>query len=175
MAFVNSYKKWPTVEVRAGKDVVKRSLHFPRRTVEELQALTKTTPDAITKLATWGTPAYLILDASQAQVGDRLDRKSVTGPKMLEDIEAQQKKLGAGVPVGAYGEFVTAVAGLAKDFVASVKSLDAMKGLTDAMRRYAEAKLDERIDGASPEDLGKWADGLPAGSVVERRIREKLK
>ncbi len=172
--FLNSYKNWEKTDVRVGKDVVKRSLHFPRLTVEEMQALTKMTPDAITKLGKWGTPTYLLLDGAQARIGDRLDRGTVTHQKMLEDLAAAQKKLGAAAPMGVYRDFAKALDGLADDFVKTVRALDKVKGQTDAMRKAAESKIDERIAAAEPEALGKWADALK-GHSVEKKIRERMK
>ena len=199
VAYVTSYKNWPTTDVKVGKQTEKRSLHFPRLTVEELQQIRKTAPDALTKLGSFSTPAYLIFDPSKEKLGDRMDRASVTSAAMLDDLKVAQKKLGAGAPLALYRDFARALAAVSGPLegdelakaVKALPSLDKLKGLTSPMKKEADAvrdtitaKGEEKI-----KDAESYADVDPSaakealqklleifkGHPLEKKIREKLK
>jgi len=166
---------------------VKRSLHFPRLTTDELQGLRTGVPAPITKLGSWGTPAYLLLDAAQAQIGDRLDRGTVTANRMLDDLAAAQKKLGPSASMAVYREFAKALQAVHADNLAAavqaLPGLDKVKGMNDPMKKEAEAaraaltaRGEEKLEAA-----GEDADALQKlalafkGHPLEKKIREKIK
>lgn len=189
--YVSSYKNWPTVDVKAGKETVKRSSEFPRLTVEELQSIRKSAPDALMSLGSWGTPTHLIVNAAKEKIGERLDRGSEGAEKMLADLAAAQKKLGgAATPYAVWRDFARAVADAeSEDLAVAVKAvlaLDKLKGLTDAMRKdvdgargklaaRGEEKLAEAESADDPRAALKALAEAFKGHPLEKRIREKLK
>jgi len=189
---VTSYKNWPTVDVKNGKETLKRAEIFPRLTTDQLQALRKATPEAMWNLKSFATPNYLVFNPSKEQVGDKMDRK-VTTDSIVADIATAQKKLGTAAGVAVYRDFMKVLPALDDDdFAKSSKAavaLDKLKGLNEAMAKEAagarekfETRVNERIaeieayvdPAAVKEDLAKLADQLK-GHPLEKKIREKLK
>jgi hypothetical protein len=189
--YVTSHKNWPTTDVKAGKETVKRSSEFPRLTVEELQAIRKSAPDALMSLGSWGTPTHLIVNSAKEKIGERLDRGSESSEKMLADLAAAQKKLaGAATPYAVWRDFARAMADAeSEDLAVAVKAvlaLDKLRGQTDAMKKDADAargklaargeeKLAEAESADDPKAALKALAEAFKGHPLERKIREKLK
>ncbi len=196
VAYVTSYKNWPGTKVQSGKETVLRSAMFPRLTVEELQALRKTSPDALASLKSFSTPAYLVLDPAKEKVGGVLDRK-VTVESITTDIATAQRKLGAPATMAAFREFDALRAKFSaaledEDFAKAVRTdlaLAKLKNLSEPMKKESDAlresltrKGEEKIveieayvdPAAVKEDLVKLADAFK-GHALEKTIRERLK
>lgn len=167
---MTSYKDWPTVDVRSGKDTVKRSKHFPRLTVEDLKAVTQKTPEPLTKLQKWGTPTYMMLNPAEEQIGSLPDRGGVSVEKMLADAAAAQKALGASATYSVYQEFQKAMAANA------LPALIKLKGQTEPMKAAVTSRAEEMIEdaGEDRDALKKLAVALK-GHALEKKVREKLK
>lgn len=192
VAFTESYKDWPEVELKDGDRIVKRFKDFPRLTVAQMKEIfsSRQAPRRIDDLGKWGTPAYLIVDWNGKVLAEHLDKGSVTADGMLRDVREASKRVGAGSTCADYrayekGRREVEAALEEGDLGLAVKKwlelsrlrtlTKAMKGEVDLLNERVvcagEAKLEEVQD---REALRKLADCF-VGHPFEKEVRKRLR
>jgi len=192
VAFTESYKGWPEIELKDGDRAVRRFKDFPRVTVEQMKAMfaSRLAPRRIDELKDWGTPAYLIVDWNGKVLIENLKKGAVTAEAMLRDVREAAKKLGDGagcadyrayetgrreveaaVDAGELGRAVKAWLGLAR-----LKSVSKrIKGEIDLLNERIVSEGEHRLEEAKGGDeLRKLAEAF-AGHSFEKEIRARMK